>query len=82
MIWIFYSGKAENEAINEAINETERIILNTINNNAYITIPLIANETKFSEATVERGIKELKEKKLLTRSGSNKTGHWVINKNG
>jgi len=74
------SSKDANEGINEGINESERAILDIIDKDVHITIPLIAKETKFSEAKIERVIKELKEKKLLTRSGSNKTGYWIINK--
>lgn len=75
------SSKGSDEAINEAINETERIVLNIISKSVYITIHQIALEAKFSKAKIDRTIKELKRKKILTRSGSNKTGYWIINKN-
>ena len=41
----------------------------------------LQKETSFGKSTIDRAIKALKEKYLIKRVGSNKTGYWeIINK--
>ncbi len=83
---------SKNEAINEVIKETinyntghgsenltekERLILKTISDNPSITKTGISQTTGFSVSTIDRNLKSLKEKGLIKRTGSNKTGRWM-----
>lgn len=78
------STEVINEAINEAINgainltDNERNILSAISKNPHITKSLLISTLGISKGTVDRAIKTLKEKKLLERIGSNKTGYWKV----
>jgi ATP-dependent DNA helicase RecG len=45
-----------------------------------ITIVEMAKSLSISETAVENNIKKLREKGILSRVGSDKTGHWQINK--
>ena len=42
----------------------------------------IANQCQVTTRTIERTIKSLKEKGLIERVGSDKTGHWIIKMGG
>lgn len=71
-----------NDTLNETINdiiklpEKERVILDIMILDPDVTITGILNQTGFSRPTVNRVIKSLKEKGLLNREGSKKTGKW------
>ena len=72
-----------NEVINGAINisVTEQAVLATLKKKARITKVELQKETSFGKSTIDRAIKALKEKGLIERVGSNKTGYWkIINK--
>ena len=72
-----------NEVINGAINisDTEQAVLAAIKKNPRITKAELQKETSFGKSTIDRAIKALKEKCLIKRVGSNKTGYWeIINK--
>lgn len=75
--------KDNNEAINEVIKSTlntnEQTVLELISDNPKITKPEMKEKTGLSMSTVERAIKSLKEKGIIERVGSNKTGYWKIN---
>lgn len=47
-------------------------------NNSNITIPKISDIIKFSTATISRYLKQLQNKKIIERIGSNKSGYWKI----
>ena len=72
-----------NEVINGAINisDTGQAVLAAIKKNPRITKAELQKETSFGKSTIDRAIKALKEKCLIKRVGSNKTGYWeIINK--
>ncbi len=72
-----------NEVINGAINisVTEQAVLAALNKKARITKVELQKETSLGKSTIDRAIKALKEKGLIERVGSNKTGYWkIINK--
>ncbi len=72
-----------NEVINGAINisDTEQAILAAIKKNPRITKAELQKKTALGKSTIDRAIKTLKEKCLIKRVGSNKTGYWeIINK--
>jgi predicted HTH transcriptional regulator len=49
-----------------------------IKNNNKITAVEISERLNVSLSTAKRKIKELKEKGIIERTGSDKTGHWNI----
>ena len=46
--------------------------------NQNATIPEISAITKISTATVSRYLKQLQDKKIIVRVGSNKSGYWKL----
>jgi len=55
-------------------------IIETISADNNITIPAIANALGITKKAAEYQINKLKERGLLSRSGSDKNGCWVINR--
>lgn len=39
---------------------------------------VLISKINFAHATIERAVKKLKEKSLIDRVGSDKTGHWKV----
>ncbi len=72
-----------NEVTNGVINisVTEQAVLAALKKKERITKVELQKETSFGKSTIDRAIKALKEKGLIERVGSNKTGYWkIINK--
>ena len=67
-----------NEVYNKVTNKTEDKILELIRDNPNITIAQLMLKTNLSEPGVKKNLKQLKEKKLIKRIGSNKTGYWEV----
>ena len=75
-----------NEGVNEGVNEDvtknlsdkERLVYALIKKNPDITNRVLISKTNFAHATIERAVKKLKEKSLIERVGSDKTGHWKV----
>ena len=61
---------------NDTVNDT---VFNLIKENPTITAEEIRIKLNIGIATVKRKIKMLKEKGIITRLGSDKTGSWKIN---
>lgn len=61
------------------INNLDDMIINSIKNNKYITIPELANIVNKSEITVHRHLNDLSKNGMVSRIGSRKTGYWKIN---
>ena len=76
------------DRINDRINDrikgslelsvTEHQIFTEIRRNPFITVPLLMKETGFSEPTINRTLKVLRERSLIKRVGARKKGHWEI----
>ena len=74
-----YDGdKPKNDKINDKINDKEKQILIELMKNPNLTIPEINKITKISTATISRCLKQLQDKKLIERVGSNKSGYWKV----
>jgi len=54
-------------------------ILNYLKDNPNLTAQELATKLNKTTRTIERNIKELREKGIITRLGSDKTGNWRIN---
>ena len=69
-----------NDVINGAINisATEQAVLAALKKKPRITKVELQKETTLGKSTIDRAIKALKEKCLIERVGSNKTGYWKI----
>lgn len=61
------------------ISNLDDMIINSIKNNKYITIPELARLVDKSEITVHRHLDDLGKKGIVSRVGSRKTGYWKIN---
>ncbi|MDR3129384.1 MAG: Fic family protein [Tannerellaceae bacterium] len=60
------------------LNKNQEKILELIVSNPKVTIVEMSKQLSVSETAIENNIKKLKEKCLLTRVGSDKTGHWIL----
>lgn len=60
------------------ISNLDDMIINSIKNNKYITIPELANIVNKSEITVHRHLNDLCKNGIVSRIGSRKTGYWRI----
>ena len=65
--------------INE-LEDGEKEIIDLVMKNPQITLDMMAEMTGKSKRTVSRLIKGLKEKKILKRIGSNKSGKWIVDR--
>ena len=63
---------------NKVTNKTEDKIVELIRDNPNITIQQIIIKTGLSEPGVKKNLKQLKEKAIIERVGSNKTGYWNV----
>lgn len=62
----------------EKLTETERAIIEIIENNNEITYNELAQRLSKNIATIKRAIQKLKEKGLLQRIGADKGGSWKV----
>ena len=63
---------------NDTVNDTVKTILALIEQNPSITYEEMTEKTGKSRRTISRLITELKEKNIIARVGSDKTGYWQI----
>lgn len=59
-------------------NKTEDIIIAIIRDNPNITVNQLMIKTSLSEPGVKKNLKQLKEKGIIERIGSKKTGYWKV----
>lgn len=62
------------------MSENERSVLTAIASDPSITTSDIQSTTGLSESTVYRAVRKLREKGILQRTGSKKSGKWEISK--
>ncbi len=67
-----------NVLVNVLVNSTEQAVLDIIKHNPSVTYDDIAIKIGKTRKTVSRAINSLKQKGIISRSGSDKSGHWVI----
>ena len=70
------SGLGERLGVKLGVNEVK--IIDIISANRFATIVDIAKSIKISTTAVEKNIAKLREKGILKREGSDKTGHWEV----
>ena len=75
--------KDQNVLLNDPLNvllddSLEKIVLSAIQENFYITQAQLATKLDRSDRQIRRVIKELREKGLIERIGSCKSGQWIV----
>ena len=68
----------ENGRINDHISDLEQAVLSYLREEPGMTNAELIVKTGKSQRTITRAIASLKGKGLITRIGSNKTGHWQV----
>ena len=63
---------------NGTVNKTEKSVLELLSANTNITVAELMQKTGKAERTVKRALASLKEKGLIERVGSDKTGYWKV----
>ena len=81
MLKMIYETILETKKINKKesryeLSEIQNKIVKLIEVNSYVTQIELANKLKVDRRTIIRNIKELREKKIITREGNNRSGHW------
>lgn len=74
------SVSTENVGVNVGVklSKTEKAVLELIKKDTHITAEQISAALNVSQRTIERALKSLKEKTILERTGSDKTGEWNV----
>ena len=70
---------SENVGINVGITEAERQLLAFIAGNPRTTAAQAAEALSLSKRQAERLFASLRDKGIISRQGSNKSGNWIIN---
>lgn len=60
------------------LTDGEEKVIDILKKNPNATIKMISNEADLSVRTIQRILVPLKEKDLLIRRGSDKTGYWEV----
>ena len=70
---------SENVGINVGITEAERRLLAFIAGNPRTTAAQAAEALSLSKRQAEKLFASLRDKGIISRQGSNKSGNWIIN---
>jgi ATP-dependent DNA helicase RecG len=73
--------KREVDREREKLSENQKIILNLIKNDPYISIKEMSKAIGIRPSSIDKNIKTLKEKSYLRREGTAKGGYWKLLKN-
>lgn len=67
--------KDQNVLINDSL---EKIVLSAIKENSHITQAQLSTKLNRSDRQIRRVLKELREKGIIERIGSRKSGQWIV----
>lgn len=75
------NAKNVNGGVNGGVNisDKEKKIISYLKQNDSVSTAEISTNTGIPKRTVERTLKSLKDKGLIERIGSDKTGFWKVN---
>lgn len=77
------ASKHQNDVLETSLSALlslkEMAVIRQIQDNPNISITVIAANTRLSKSTIDRVIRALKEKGLLTRIGAKNNATWLIN---
>lgn len=62
----------------EGLSEKEKQVLSFVSSNPTATIREIHEALSIGKSTVDRAVKSLKSKGILSREGGDKTGRWIL----
>lgn len=70
----------EDSTVNSTVklNETQKAVIQLLEENDSITIDEIANRMNKTTSTIKKSIKYLKDNKMISREGSDKSGKWIM----
>ena len=74
----YHQEKDINDTLNDTLNNREKIILQMIKNNKYVSQEEMAKKCEVSVETIKRDIKKMQESNIVKRIGSKKTGYWEL----
>ncbi len=60
------------------VTDRQRAIINLMKDNATVSTIQMAEKLGVTKRTILRDIEALKAKQIITRIGSEKTGHWEV----
>ena len=69
---------AKDKSMSDAVNNLDAAVLSWLKENPYLSVAKLVEKSGKSERTVSRCISSLKNKGLISRIGSNKTGYWKV----
>ena len=79
-VTFYYDKKTTSDVrINVGINDTQQKIIQNMSRNERITFPELALALGISERQIQRNVKKLSDLGVIARTGSRKSGSWVIN---
>ena len=61
-----------------SLSDIEIIVLSEMADSPHVTLATLAEKTGKSLRTIERVVKSLREKGIIERTGSNKSGSWLL----
>ncbi len=77
-LWRSVQKEKLGEKLGEKLSNTELLLLKEISFNYKVSQKKLASLLGISTTTVEKNIRNLKDKGFLERSGPAKGGHWVV----
>lgn len=66
------------DRLGDRLGDSQVKIISLIKNEPKISIPELAEKIKISTTAVEKNIKKLKDKGILKRVGTTKSGYWEV----
>jgi len=69
----------KNGGLNGGLNLVQQEIISLIRDNPYIKTFDIAQKLKRPVRTIENNLRTLREKAIIGREGSKKSGRWIVN---
>lgn len=78
--WINEVGDKTGDKLGDisTLNNTQIKVLSEIKNNPNVTKPELENLVGVGKTSIDNAISALKEKNIIKRKGSNKTGYWEV----
>lgn len=77
------ASKPQNDVLETSLSTQlslkEMAVIRQIQDNPHISITAIADNTRLSKSTIDRIIRALKDKRMLTRIGAKNNTTWLIN---
>lgn len=76
----YHEDETVNETVTASLSDIEKRVLEAITNNPTISYGELSLSLKVARASIGRAVSSLKDKGIIQREGSDKTGRWLIAK--